>query len=70
MARAGLGLSVRELADMAQVSTNTVTRMESGEDLKPRTVNALSRALETAGVEFIPENGGGAGVRLKKGSPS
>ena len=69
MARAGLGLSVRELADMAQVSTNTVTRMESGEDLKPRTVNALSRALETAGIEFIPENGGGAGVRLKKGPP-
>ena len=27
----------------------------------------VCRALEAAGVEFIPENGGGAGVRLRKG---
>jgi hypothetical protein len=26
-----------------------------------------SRALESAGVEFIAENGGGPGVRLRKG---
>ena len=32
----------------------------------PRTVDAIRRALESAGVEFIPENGGGAGVRLRK----
>lgn len=31
---------------------------------------AIVRALEAAGVEFIPENGGGAGVRLRKGEPS
>jgi hypothetical protein len=30
-------------------------------------VKALRTALEAAGVEFIPENGGGAGVRLKGG---
>lgn len=66
MARAGLGVSVRDLAEMAKVSTNTITRLEAGEDLKPRTVDAVRSALETAGVEFIPENGGGAGVRLKK----
>ncbi len=30
------------------------------------TVSAIRAALETAGVEFIPENGGGAGVRLRK----
>jgi hypothetical protein len=29
-------------------------------------VNAVQRALEAAGVQFIPENGGGAGVRLAK----
>ncbi|MBB6410827.1 hypothetical protein HNQ71_003501 [Mesorhizobium sangaii] len=29
-------------------------------------MSAIRRALETAGVEFIPENGGGAGVRLRK----
>jgi len=28
--------------------------------------DAVQKALEKAGVEFIPENGGGAGVRLKK----
>lgn len=66
MARAGLGIGVRELAEMALVSTNTVTRFERGEELKPRTVDALQSALESAGIEFIPENGGGAGVRMRK----
>ncbi|KAA8383966.1 transcriptional regulator [Acetobacter tropicalis] len=64
MARAGLGLGVRELAALAEVSTNTITRLERGETLYPRTVEAIRSALETAGVQFIPENGGGAGVRL------
>ena len=27
---------------------------------------AIRRALESAGVEFIDENGGGAGVRMRK----
>ncbi|ESZ07892.1 MAG: transcriptional regulator [Mesorhizobium sp.] len=31
-----------------------------------RTLLDLQAALEWAGVEFIPENGGGAGVRLRK----
>jgi hypothetical protein len=47
----------------AKVSTNTVTRLESGEPLKPRTVEAIQRALEAAGVEFT--NGDKPGVRLK-----
>lgn len=66
MARAGLGLGVRELAEAAGVSTNTITRLEAGEELRPRTVAAVQAALEAAGVQFIPENGGGAGVRLRK----
>jgi hypothetical protein len=33
-------------------------------------MDVIRRALEAAGVEFIPENGGGAGVRLRKGTPS
>lgn len=65
MARAALGLGVRELAQMAQVATGTITRLETGEDLKPRTVEAIKTTLEKAGVEFIPENGAGAGVRLR-----
>jgi hypothetical protein len=27
---------------------------------------AVQRAMEKAGVEFIADNGGGAGVRMKK----
>lgn len=66
MARAALELGVRELADAAKVSTNTVTRFERGEPLRERTVDAMRAALEAAGVEFIAENGGGPGVRLRK----
>jgi len=66
MARAATGLGVRELAEASGVSPNTVARLERGEDLRESTVAAIRAALETAGVEFIAENGGGAGVRLRK----
>ena len=66
MARAGIGLSVRELAERARVSTNTITRFEGGEPLKGRTVDAIRDVFTAVGIEFIPENGGGAGVRLRK----
>jgi transcriptional regulator with XRE-family HTH domain len=66
MARAALQFGVRDLAERAQVSPNTIARLERGETLYPRTVEAIRTALEAAGVEFIPENGGGAGVRLRK----
>lgn len=66
MARIALGLGVRELAELAGVSPDTIARFERGEALKERTVGAVQAALESAGVEFIPENGGGAGVRLKR----
>ncbi|MDI4666442.1 helix-turn-helix domain-containing protein [Xanthobacter autotrophicus] len=68
MARAAVGWGVRELAKAAGVSVDTVSRLEKGETLLPRTVEAIQIALETAGVEFIEENGGGPGVRLRKGS--
>jgi transcriptional regulator with XRE-family HTH domain len=66
MARAALQIGVRDLADMAKVSPSTVARFEAGEELKERTVEAMRAALESAGIEFIAENGGGHGVRLKK----
>ncbi|MEA1649215.1 helix-turn-helix transcriptional regulator [Nitrospirillum sp. BR 11164] len=66
MARVALGLGVRELAEAADVSTQTISRFERGEELKPATLFAIRTALEAAGVEFIPENGAGAGVRLRK----
>ncbi len=67
MARAAIELGVRELSQAAHVSTNTITRFERGEPLKERTISAIRAALEAAGVEFIAESDGGAGVRLKKG---
>ncbi|WP_018389740.1 helix-turn-helix domain-containing protein [Ancylobacter sp. FA202] len=66
MARAALQLGVRDLADLAKVSPTTITRLEAGEELKPRTVEAIQRALEEAGVVFVAENGEGPGVRLRK----
>ena len=66
MARAALGLGVRELAELAKVAPGTVSRFEAGEELKERTVEALQAALEAAGVIFVAENGEGPGVRIKK----
>jgi transcriptional regulator with XRE-family HTH domain len=64
MARAALGLGVRELAQAAKVSIDTIARFERGDELKERTIDALQRALEAAGVEFT--NGDQPGVRLTK----
>ncbi len=66
MARAAVGYGVRDLAKALEMSPNTITRFERGEELKASTVHAIRTALEVAGVEFIEENGGGAGVRLKR----
>ena len=68
MARAATGLGVRDLAKAAGVSPDTVARLERGEELRESTVAAIKATLESAGVEFIPENGGGVGVRLKRNS--
>lgn len=65
MARAALGLGVRELAELADVSPATITRLERGEELMPRTITAIRQALESAGAIFIPSNGNGPGVRLR-----
>jgi transcriptional regulator with XRE-family HTH domain len=66
MARAAVGWGVRELAKKAGVTANTVTRIENGADAKQSTMDRLQQALESAGIEFLDENGGGPGVRLRK----
>lgn len=66
MARAAKGLGVRDLAKLASVSPDTIARLERGEALRQSTVDSIRSALESIGIEFIPENGGGAGVRLRK----
>src|SRR4029077_20013990 len=62
MARAALGWGVRELAAAAKVSTDTVARFERGDELKERTIDALQRALEAAGIEFTKADQPGVGL--------
>src|SRR5580704_16568449 len=64
MARAAVGWGVRELAEKAGVTANTVTRIENGADAKQSTMDRLQSALEAAGVKFT--NGDQPGVRLTK----
>jgi transcriptional regulator with XRE-family HTH domain len=63
MARAALDLGIRELADLAAVSPDTVSRFERGELPRGKTVQLLKSALESRGVEFT--NGDRPGVRLR-----
>jgi transcriptional regulator with XRE-family HTH domain len=66
-ARGLLDWSQAELASRSNLSESTVRDFEKGRRVPSlNNLAAIQRALEAAGVEFIPENGGGAGVRLKK----
>ena len=66
MARAALGWGVRELAQSAGVSANTVSRFENGLGVQVETLRRLESALEKAGIIFVPEDENfGPGVRLK-----
>lgn len=64
-----LRLTRDDLAAASKVAVATIADFETGRrQPHPRTLDAIRTALEAAGVEFIPENGGGAGVRLRKGT--
>ncbi|MGA2313459.1 MAG: helix-turn-helix transcriptional regulator [Xanthobacteraceae bacterium] len=66
-ARGLLGWNQQELARRARVGIVTVHQLEAGLSQPRRaTLDVIRRAFETAGVEFIDENGGGPGVRLRK----
>lgn len=66
-ARAILGLSQADVASLTGKTTKTIRRAETDlANVAGDTVAAIRAALEEAGVEFIPENGGGPGVRLRK----
>ncbi|GAN60912.1 hypothetical protein ACI01nite_11930 [Acetobacter cibinongensis] len=68
-ARALIEWSQESLSNAANVSRHTVKDFERGvRNPYPNNLAAIRSALEGAGVEFIPENGGGAGVRLRKRS--
>jgi predicted transcriptional regulator len=70
-ARALLRWEQKDLAEASKVSLPSIKRLETQPGAlaaQPRTVEALVDALEKAGVDFIAENGGGPGVRLRKGA--
>jgi DNA-binding LacI/PurR family transcriptional regulator len=64
MARAALQIGIRDIAKMAKVAPGTISRLEAGEELKPRTLEAIRHAFEKIGVAFT--NGEEPGVKLRK----
>jgi hypothetical protein len=68
-ARALLKWTVADLARESSLGLNTIKRAEvaeSGTSLTTANDLSIRRAFESAGVEFIDENGGGPGVRLRR----
>ena len=66
-ARALAGWTSAELSEHSEVPHDTIRAFESGRTKSLTTMNerAIIKAFETAGIDFIPENGGGSGVRLR-----
>jgi DNA-binding XRE family transcriptional regulator len=68
-ARALLDWSQSDLARHSGISEPTIARLESAEGQlggRGETAKKIRAALERSGIEFIDENGGGLGVRLRK----
>ena len=67
--RALVGMDQVKLAELAGLSANTIRSMEASKGAaiagRAANVQAVQRALEAAGVEFL--NHGQPGVRLRKG---
>jgi len=62
-----LGITQAELEAASLVAKKTIADFERAATTPhPRTLAAIQASLENAGIEFIPENGGGAGVRMQK----
>ncbi len=67
MGRAALNWTVRDLAKATGLHRNTISNIEVGRYAgDPNSLEIIEAALVKAGVEFIDENGGGPGVRLRK----
>jgi transcriptional regulator with XRE-family HTH domain len=66
-ARALLDMTQPQLANGAQVGLSTVVDFErERRSVSKEAIEKMQKALEAAGIEFIEENGGGPGVRLRK----
>jgi DNA-binding XRE family transcriptional regulator len=71
MARAALNWTVRDLAEATGLHRNTITNIEVGRYAgDPNSISMIKAVLQKAGVQFIAENGGGPGVRLRKSEPT
>lgn len=71
-ARALVRWSAEDLAKASGVGLSTIRRMETAEGVpaaSARNLAAIQKALETVGVQFIEQNGGGPGVRLRAAKP-
>lgn len=66
--RALIGWSQAQVAEAAGLSIPTIKRAEGQAALSAsaEAIAAIRAALEQAGVVFLPENGNGAGVALRK----
>lgn len=65
--RALLDLTQPDLASRAGLGLSTIVDFEkSRRPVSGAAVRSICSALESAGIEFIAENGGGPGVRLRK----
>ncbi|MBS0248399.1 MAG: helix-turn-helix transcriptional regulator [Proteobacteria bacterium] len=70
-ARAWLGLSQEELAEISKVSARTIAHFEAGNRVPhDRTLRDLQVALEEMGIEFLFEGNKGVGVRLRLAEPT
>ena len=70
-ARALLEWSQTYLADAAGLGRSTIADFERGSrNPSPESMAAIRDALEAGGIEFIPENGGGLGLRLRNRASS
>jgi transcriptional regulator with XRE-family HTH domain len=67
LARTALGWSKSELARASGTSPSAVRKFERGGSQRASTVEAIQRALESAGVIFIDANDGGPGAQLREG---
>lgn len=69
-ARALLRWSAERLAEEAKLGVATIRRADAADDAVPALTAAnletIQRVLESAGIQFVPENGGGAGVRFRE----
>ncbi|WP_354347267.1 helix-turn-helix domain-containing protein [Phyllobacterium ifriqiyense] len=66
LARVALGWGVRQLAETANVSTQTISRLERGEQLRASTLDGVRQVFEAAGIEFQWSEGGDFGIMIKK----